>query len=71
MKATLEIECKDSEIFKKSLEPDISKDKNIRINIKTKKNSLIIVIETEKISHLKAVINSYLSLVNVGKELEG
>ncbi len=71
MKAILEIECKDPEIFKKSLEPDIEKDKNIRINIKTKKNLLIIEIEAEKISYLKAVINSYLSLINVGKELEG
>ena len=71
MKAVLEIECKDPEIFKKSLEPDIAEDKNIKINIKTKKNILIIEIEAEKISHLKAVVNTYLSLVNVGKELEG
>lgn len=71
MKATLEIECKDPEIFKRSLEPDIEKKKNININIKTKDNTLIIEIEAEKLSHLKAVINTYLSLVNVGKELEG
>ncbi len=70
MKATIEIECKNPDIFKKSLEPDIAKDKNIKINIKTKKNTLIIEIEADKISHLKAVINSYLSLIGVGKEME-
>jgi tRNA threonylcarbamoyladenosine modification (KEOPS) complex Pcc1 subunit len=34
------------------------------------KNNLIIKIETKKISYLKAVINSYLSLVRALKELE-
>ena len=70
MKATLQIECKNPEIIKKSLEPDIERGKNVKIDIKTKDKFLIIEIEAEKISHLKAVINSYLSLVNLGKEME-
>ncbi len=38
--------------------------------MKTTQNELTIQINTEKISYLKAVINSYLSLVKTLKELE-
>lgn len=70
MQATLKIECKDPEVIKKSLLPDIESKKDIKIGIKTDKKNLIIQINTEKISYLKAVINSYLSLVKGLKELE-
>lgn len=70
MEATLRIECKDPEIIKKSLLPDIADKKDIKIDLSTDKNDLIIKIGTEKISYLKAVINSYLSLVKTLKEME-
>ena len=70
MEATLKIPCKNPEIIRKSLEPDINNKKDIRVNMKTTKNELTIQINTEKISYLKAVINSYLSLVKTLKELE-
>lgn len=69
MQATLKIECKNSEIIKKSLLPDVKEKKDLKINLKTDKNNLIIEIESKKISYLKAVINSYLSLVKTLKEL--
>jgi len=71
MQATLKIECKNPEIIRKSLLPDVKSKKDLKINLKTDKNNLIIKIETKKISYLKAVINSYLSLVKTLKELEG
>jgi len=71
MKATLKIECKDPEIIKKSLLPDVKNRKNVKINLRTDKKNLIIEIQTKKISYLKAIINSYLSLVKALKELEG
>ncbi len=71
MKATLKIGCKNPEIIKKSLLPDIKNRKDVKINLHTDKNNLIIEIQTKKISYLKAIINSYLSLVKVLKELEG
>jgi len=71
MQATLKIECKNPEIIRKSLLPDVKSKKELKINLKTDKNNLIIKIETKKISYLKAVINSYLSLVKTLKELEG
>ena len=70
MKATIRIECKNPEIIRKSLLPDIQNKEDLKINLSTEKNDLIIEIETKKISYLKAVINSYLSLVKALKELE-
>jgi tRNA threonylcarbamoyladenosine modification (KEOPS) complex Pcc1 subunit len=70
MEATLKIECKDPEIIKKSLLPDIQNKRGINVDLSTDKNNLIIKIDTKKISYLKAVINSYLSLVKTLKEME-
>ena len=70
MKATIRIECKDPKIIMKSLLPDIQNRKDLKINLSSEKTDLIIEIETKKISYLKAVINSYLSLVKALKELE-
>jgi len=71
MQAVLKIECKNPKIIKKSLLPDIKNKKDIKINLKTDRNNLIIEIESKKISYLKAIINSYLSLVKNLKELGG
>jgi len=70
MQAILKIECKNPEIIKKSLLPDIKEKKDLKISLRTDRNNLMIEIESEKISYLKAVINSYLSLVKTLKELE-
>jgi len=70
MKATIEIECKNPEIIKKSLLPDIKDKKDINISLRNNKKNLIIEVETKKMSYLKAIINSYLSLVKMLKELE-
>jgi tRNA threonylcarbamoyladenosine modification (KEOPS) complex Pcc1 subunit len=70
MKAILKIECKNPKLIKKSLLPDAKSKKDITITLKNDKKNLIIEIETKKISYLKAIINSYLSLVKMLKELE-
>jgi len=70
MKATIRIECKNPKIIMKSLLPDVQNREDLKVDLSTKKNDLIIEIETKKISYLKAVINSYLSLVKALKELE-
>ena len=71
MQATLRIECKNPETIRKSLLPDVKNKKDLTVNLSTDKNNLIIKIESKKISYLKAVINSYLSLVKTLKEMEG
>lgn len=70
MIARLKIECKNPEMIRKSLLPDVKNKKDLKISLKTDKKNLIIEIESKKISYLKAVINSYLSLVKTLKELE-
>jgi len=69
MKAILEIPCSDPKLIKKSLEPDAVKGK-VKVSLSTTKNTLKIKIECEKISHLKGVINTYLSLLKMLLEVD-
>jgi tRNA threonylcarbamoyladenosine modification (KEOPS) complex Pcc1 subunit len=69
-RATLEVECKNPTIIEKSLLPDIKNKEDLRIKLKTTKRKLIIEVESKKISYLKAIINSYLSLIKTLEELE-
>ena len=71
MKATIRIECKDPKIVMNSLLSDVQNREDLKVNLSTEKSDLIIEIETKKISYLKAVINSYLSLIKSLRELEG
>ncbi len=68
--AILRLECKRPEIVVKSLECDIKNDSDSQTTIKRDKNLVIINIKSEKLSHLKAIINSYLSIVAALKEVE-
>jgi len=70
MKATIELKCKHPKTVAKSLKPDILKRDDIKVSLEPKKKTLVIKIESEKISYLKAAINSYLSLVKMLNELD-
>jgi len=73
MQAILKFKFDNPDLIKKSLEPDTKNNSNkeVNVNINTDKKYLIIKIESEKISYLKAVINSYLSLIKMLNEMEG
>ena len=66
----MEVECKNPTLIEKSLLPDIKSKENLRIKLKASGKKLVIEIEAKKISYLKAIINSYLSLIKSLKELE-
>ena len=66
--AQLKLRVKNPDLIKKSLEPDIESTRNIKITLKATKKEIIINVKSSKLSYLKAVINSYISLV---KTLEG
>lgn len=68
--ANLKLKCKDSELIKKSLDPDIENSEEIKTGIKAEKGLVEINIKCEKLSHLKAVINSYISLISMLLEEE-
>jgi tRNA threonylcarbamoyladenosine modification (KEOPS) complex Pcc1 subunit len=66
--AQLKLKVKKPNLIKKSLEPDIKITENVKITLKATKKEIVINIKSSKLSYLKAVINSYISLV---KTLEG
>ena len=71
MQAILKFRFKNNpKLIQKSLKPDIKNKRDIKVQIKTEKNNLIIKINAQKISYLKAVVNSYLSLIKMLKQME-
>lgn len=68
--AKLKIKCKNPEIVKRSLEPDIKNDEDSITKMKSGKNFIEISIKSKKLNHLKAIINSYISLINMLIEIE-
>lgn len=74
---TLKLECKRPEFVKKSLEPDIKNSEDLRTEISTKASEdkgregfVEIKAKGKKLSHLKAIINSYLSIISTLNEIE-
>ena len=63
--AILSFDCKYPEMIKKSIETDIKNDKYSTTEIETKKGKLIIKIKSEKMTHLKGIANTYMSLVSM------
>jgi len=70
MKIVMYIESKSPSILRKSLEPDAASGKDVRVKFKELKDKLVIQIEGNKPSHIKGIINSYLTLINVINEIE-
>ena len=68
--AELVLRCERPEIVRKSLEPDIKNDEQTTTSISSTKQAVKIKIKSKKINHLKAIINSYLALVNMLGEIE-
>jgi len=66
----IRLKCKRPEIVKKSLDPDVKNSENLQTEIRALKRLVEINVKGKKLSHLKAVINSYLSIVGVLDEIE-
>ncbi len=66
--AVLTLKCSKPNLIKQSMEPDIKNDETVETSISVKNDVLEIVIKSKKLNYLKAVINSYISTVNM---LEG
>jgi tRNA threonylcarbamoyladenosine modification (KEOPS) complex Pcc1 subunit len=67
--AELRIECDNPDLIKKSLEPDVKDTKDSQSVMEAGKNLIVIRIKSEKLSHLKAIINSYISLIDMLKKV--
>jgi len=53
-----------------SLLPDSASDKDKKIELKATKKFIILKIKTKKLSHLKGIINTYLSLIKMLMEID-
>ena len=68
--AVIRIKCKRPDFVKSSLEPDIRNNEDAQTEINSDKFFVEIKVKSKKLSHLKAIINSYISLVSMLNEVE-
>jgi len=61
----LRFECKNPAAAKKALEPDAKNDDESKTELKVEKDALVITLRSGKLSLLKAIINSYISIVSM------
>lgn len=68
----LRLQTKNPEQVKASLEPDINNNSTTQTEIKVDKaKSLIVIsIRSEKLSHMKAIMNSYMGIIAMVNEAD-
>lgn len=66
----IKIPCKRPEIVADSLKPDIKSDKYSKVNLRTGRNFVELRISSTKVGHMKAIVNTYISLVSTLEEIE-
>lgn len=67
---TIKIPCKRPTLVVRSLEPDVKRDKYSTISLKPGKGSVTLKVRSEKVGHMKAIVNTYISLVQTLEEIE-
>jgi tRNA threonylcarbamoyladenosine modification (KEOPS) complex Pcc1 subunit len=67
---TMKIPCKRPAIVVKSLEPDIRRDRYSVISLKPGRGYVTLKVRSEKVGHMKAIVNTYMSLVQTLEEIE-
>ncbi|MCD6402779.1 MAG: hypothetical protein J7K98_00435 [Candidatus Aenigmarchaeota archaeon] len=65
MECVLRLEVKSPKLIKEALLPEAKREKSAEVKIRVGKKTITIKIRTQKISYLKAIINSYLALINM------
>ena len=68
--AVLTLKCSKPDLIRQSMEPDIKNDEIVETSMSVKNDTLEIVIKSKKLNYLKAVINSYISTVNMLEEVD-
>lgn len=66
----LRLACNNPEIVKKSIEPDMTNTEDTSVEISACDGFVEISVKGKKLSHLKAIINSYLSIISALDEIE-
>lgn len=63
--AVLTLKCSRPELVKRSMEPDIKNDETVETTMSVENGVLKVAIKSKKLNYLKAVINSYISTVDM------
>lgn len=66
----IKIPCKRPRIVVESLLPDVKSDKYSKISLRSGKNFVELHVKSTKVGHMKAIVNTYISLVNTLEEIE-
>lgn len=61
---TIKVPCKSPKLVVESLLPDLKRDRYSKIKLKAGKNFVQIRVESEKAGHMKAIVNTYITLVS-------
>ncbi len=69
-KFKIKIPCSEPKIIVESLIPDIKKDKYSKINLKFGKDYIELFVSNSKIGHMKAIVNTYISLIQTLQNIE-
>ncbi len=68
--AILKLKCSRPELIKQGIEPDIENDSDSETILNAHDDHIEIVIKSRKLNYLKAMINSYISAVNMLERVE-
>lgn len=66
----IKIPCRSPKIVAESLKPDIKNDKYSKIKIRAGKNFVELQVASSKVGHMKAIVNTYISLVQTLDEID-
>lgn len=66
----IKVPCKRPRIVVESLKPDVKNDKYSKISLRPGKNFVEIIVTSAKVGHMKAIVNTYISLVSTLEEIE-
>jgi len=61
----LRFECRNPAAAKNAIEPDVKNDDDAQTELKVEKAALQIRLKSKKLSLLKAIINSYISIISM------
>jgi len=67
---TMKIPCSRPDLVARSLEPDVKSDRYSKVSLRAGKGFLILKVRSEKTGHMKAIVNTYISLVQTLEEVE-
>ena len=68
--ARLTLECKKPDAVAESIMHDAKEDSSSRVDVKIGEKSVTISIRSGKLGHLKAIVNTYISLVAALNDVE-